>query len=156
MKVQRVHFNRQAATLRVMPRRKGKGHKGETIPLLLQAVDALQAFFDAKAEGAFSTASFYQRWKTAKAILVRELQKQVASAGGNPSTVKLARFRPYDLRHSFLTEIYRRSRDPKAVMKLGLHANFSTSERYIEGAVDESAQRAIEMWTSVPAGASRP
>lgn len=154
-KIRRVHFNRTAATLVAQPRRKGKGTKSETLPLLPQAVDALQAFFDARAEGRFNTSAFYQQWKRAQQALVAGVRRQVEEAGGDLSTIVLPRIRPYDLRHSFGTEIYRRSRDVMAVRRLLLHAKVTTSERYIEGAVDEAAQRAIDTWkrTVGPSGA---
>lgn len=155
MQLQRVHFNRKARTLAVQPRRKGKGTPAQTIPLLPQAVDALQGFFDAGAEGRFNMSAFYQQWKRAQHALERALRHQVEQAGGDPSTVTVPRIRPYDLRHSFGTEVYRRSRDLLAVRKLMLHAKVTTSERYIEGAVDEAALRAITTWAG-PSGAIIP
>lgn len=149
MQLRRVHFNRQAGTVVVQPRRKGKGTRVVTLPLLPQAVEALQGFFDAGAEGRFNTSAFYQQWKRAQLALEAALRESVAKAGGAPATITVPRIRPYDLRHSFGTEVFRRSRDLMAVRKLLMHAKTTTSERYVEGAVDEAAQRAIDLWREV-------
>lgn len=145
-RVRRVHFNRAAATLVLQPRRKGKGAHGETVPLLPEAVDALVAFFDAGAEGRFNTSAFYQQWQRAQRALERALREQVERDGGDPSSITVPHMRPKDLRHSFGTEVYRLTSDLLAVRKLLQHAKVTTSERYVEGAVDHSAGRAIEVW----------
>lgn len=162
MKVRAEDVHWQAATLDVTPRRKGKGTKARTIPLLPQAVEALKAFFAAGAAGAFSTSSFRHRWLGAQRRLVADLKRQAAARGDDPDAIVLPPIRPYDLRHSFLTEVYRQSRDLMAVRHLGLHAKAATSERYIEGAVNQSANRAIAQWagnttpqSEVPPGANQ-
>jgi integrase len=48
--------------------------------------------------------------------------------------------RPYDLRHSFLTEAYRVSRDIRATQELALHTDVRMTRRYTLGAVDERLQ----------------
>lgn len=147
MKVRRIHFNRAAATLTVQPRRKGKGVKGETIPLLPDAANALQTFFDAGADGSFSTSSFHKCWATAQDRLLAQLRKQAVTAGRDPSTITLPRrIRPYDLRHSFGSEAWRRSRNLIGLKKLMLHARLTTSERYVVGVVDEAAQSVVAAW----------
>jgi integrase len=152
MKVRRVHFNRAAATLKVQPRRKGRGTKGETIPLLPEAVNALQAFFDHAADGAFSTHSFYKWWHRAQQRFIAQLKTLTAEQGGDPATIELVRrIRPYDIRHSFGSEAWRRSKNLLGLKKLMLHARLSTTERYITGVVDEAAASVLAAWQTATA-----
>lgn len=147
MQLQRADFDEANATLRVMPRRKGKGTKGVTIPVLPQAVNALKLFFAAKAEGRFSTQSFYKQWQGAQKRLLRELRRVAVANGVDPSLVTLpGRIRPYDLRHSFGAEAARVSNNLLGIQKLMLHAKLTTTQRYLQGAVDESASRVIDIW----------
>ena len=146
MKVRPDHVDWTAGTLDVTPRRKGKGTTAKTIPLLPQAVEALKAFFAACAAGTFSTSSFRHRWLGAQRRLVAEIRRQVVASGGDPHSVTLPPIRPYDMRHSFLTEVYRRSKDLLAVRQLGIHAKVATSERYIGAAADPAARAAVDGW----------
>src|SRR6185503_680094 len=74
-----------AATVRVRPRRKGKGVEARTLPLTADGVAAFTAFHEANAYGTFATSAlnvvFKRAWKR---------------AGLTPTDVTL-----YDLRHSF-------------------------------------------------------
>lgn len=153
MKVQPGDVNWTAATLDVTPRRKGKGTKARTVPLLPQAVDALKSFFAAGAAGRFSTSSFRQRWLGAQRRLVAEIRRQVEASGGDPSAIVLPPIRPYDMRHSFGTEALRRSGDLVGVKELMLHAKLTTTERYIQGAVADSARNVLAAW-QLPTGAN--
>jgi integrase/recombinase XerC len=155
MKIQPGDVDWQAQTLRVTPRRKGKGTKARTVPLLPQAVEALKWFFASGATGPYSTSAFYKTWQTAQRRLVRELKRLVVQQGQDPHAISLPRIRPYDLRHSFGTEAVRRSSNILGVQTLMLHARVSTTERYLKSALDHSAQQVIEMWGERP-GASKP
>lgn len=146
MKIQPHHVDWQARTLAVTPRRKGRGTKARTIPLLPEAVDALKAFFSAGATGRYSTSAFYKTWQTAQRRLVRELRRLAVEQGIDPLTVNLPRIRPYDLRHSFGTEAVRRTNNLLGVQTLMLHARLSTTERYLKSAIAQSAQAVIEKW----------
>ena len=53
------------------------------------------------------------------------------------------RVRAYDLRHTFGTEMYRRTGDPLVVQHLMCHRQASTTARYIRAAVPEMVARAI-------------
>lgn len=140
--IRRADFDAQAGTLRVTPRRKGKGTKATTIPLLPQAVNALTLFFAAQAEGPFSTSSFHKQWTRAQARLVAQLRRTT----GNAKLALPRHIRPYDLRHSFASEAARLTRNILGIRKLMLHAKTATTERYLEGAVDESASAVIDAW----------
>lgn len=154
MKILPTHVNWQHATLDVTPRRKGKGTKARTIPIVPQAIDALRYFFAVGATGSFSTSAFYKTWMVAQARLVRALE-HIARQHDPHARITLARIRPYDLRHSFGSEAMRRSRNLLGVQRLLLHARLATTERYLLGAAEPAAQQVIEAW-SVPTGANLP
>lgn len=126
------------------PRRKGAGSAGRVLPLSNAAVAALQEFVDLNAFGTFQNAQ-----------LVRTFRLGAERAG-----VSLAKdARPYDLRHSFLTEIYRRTGDPFAVSELGLHATIEQTQRYAKGAVSARATkviRAVPRFSITKSKGSRP
>ena len=77
-----------AGAVFVPGRRKGKGTKGQTIPLASAGLAALRRFDQLDCWGPFSTSSAW-----------RSFQRACAKLG-------LAGLRPYDLRHSFGTAVY--------------------------------------------------
>jgi integrase len=109
----------------VTRRRKGRGTKTEVLPLLPQAVSALKEFDAAEAYGDFSTSAVYKSVQTAC------------------DRLGVRRFRPYDLRHLFLTTIAELTGDPIAVNFLGLHTTMKQTERYIERAKRTRAKAAV-------------
>lgn len=120
-----------AATVRIVPRHKGEGVEARTLPLTADGVAAFRDFHAANAYGAFATES-----------LNRAFKRGCKRAGLDPATVHL-----YDLRHSFLSEVYRVTRDLATVGRLGLHAEGSPmTARYAKGAnqaVDVAATTAF-------------
>ncbi len=128
-KVQREDLNLLARTLRVRPRRKGAGVEARTLPLLPQAVVAFQAFDAAGAYGAYSIPSLNQ-------VFVRACRRTTPPVSG----VSL-----YDLRHSFLTMLYRVTKDLATVARFALHANVAMSARYAMGAMQEVDRAAAEL-----------
>lgn len=121
-------------TLRVVPRSKGAGVEARTIPLTAEGLAAFKAFHAAHAYGPFATES-----------LNRSFKRGCAKAGLDPTTIHL-----YDLRHSFLTLLYRVTRDLATVGRLGLHAEGSkVTARYAKGAdqaVDAAAAAALNQF----------
>lgn len=117
-----------AKTLYVRPRRKGAGVKGRTIPLSDDAVTALTFFQKQQAFGTFQNKQLQQTFNSA---IVRSGVSVPPGA------------RPYDLRHSFLTEVYRYTGDLRAVAELGMHATLEQTSRYATGAVSERATKAV-------------
>ena len=110
------------------PRRKGAGAAGRALPLSAKAIEALQEFVALDAFGTFQNSQLVRTFKL----------------GAKRAGVTLADdARPYDLRHSFLTEIYRQTGDPFAVSELGMHATLEQTQRYAKGAVSERATKAI-------------
>jgi len=120
-----------AATVRVVPRQKGGGVEARTLPLTPEALAAFREFHAAHAYGEFATES-----------LNRSFKRGCKRAGVDPATVHL-----YDLRHSFLAQVYRVTRDLATVGRLGLHAEGSkVTARYAKGAnqtVDVAATAAF-------------
>jgi integrase len=106
------------ARLRVTPRRKGAGAAGRWIPLSPEAQAAMKDFARLACWGTFSRSSLCKAWK----------------AFGPKGT------NPYSLRHSWITELYRRSNgDVLAVKHLALHSMLAQTERYAAAALDERA-----------------
>lgn len=110
-------------TVRVLARKKGSGVAPRTLYLTPHGVAAFIAFDQANAygdhfKGANVNASF---------------QRAAAKAGLPLGTVTL-----YDLRHSFLTQLYRAVKDPSVVARYGLHKPGSkVTQRYVQAANDE-------------------
>lgn len=129
-------------SVRVGGRHKGGGVEARTIPLTAAGADAFRAFHAAQAYGPFATQS-----------LNRAFQKGCKAAGLDPRAVHL-----YDLRHSFLTDLYRATRDLATVARFALHAADSKmTARYAQGAnrdVDQAAAAALDAtWQTSRRGA---
>ena len=139
-RLQARDFSKDKRTLFVSPRRKGDGHPGVTLPLTKDATKALTAFFRGKAEGKFSNSSV---WKIFGHAVEAARKKWKKANRGKPWPAP-ENLRPYDLRHSYLTEAYRVTRDLRAVAELALHSDLRTTQRYAEAAVSETARRAID------------
>lgn len=108
-----------AGTVRIVPRNKGGGVEARTLPLTPDGLAAFADFHAANAYGGFATES-----------LNRSFKRGCKRAGLDPATVHL-----YDLRHSFLSQVYRVTGDLATVGRLGLHAEGSPmTARYAKGA----------------------
>lgn len=117
----------QAKTLAVTGRRKGQGTAGRVIPLTPGALTALRAMERTKAWGPFSNSSLRKAFRLA-----------CRKALGRDD------IRPYDLRHSFGTEVYRRSGDIRATQVLMGHSTPALTHRYTLAAVDPRVQAALK------------
>lgn len=132
-KVQAHDLQLTAGTVRISPRNKGGGVEARTLPLIPEALAAFKDFHAANCYGSFATES-----------LNRSFKRGCKRAGLDPATVHL-----YDLRHSFLSQVYRVTRDLATVGRLGLHAEGSKSTaRYAKGANQEVDQAATEAFTA--------
>lgn len=126
--IQPHDLNLVAGTVHIPPRRKGRGIEARTLPLTGPALEAFKDFHAAQAYGGFATSALN--------VSIKRAFKQV---GVNPQTVRL-----YDLRHSFLTELYRVTRDHATVQRLGLHAEGSPiTAIYTRAAHEEIDQAAV-------------
>lgn len=116
------------AIVYVRPRRKGAGVEGRELPLSPAGVSALKELQRLNAFGTFQNRQLGTTF--AHGITVSGVDVP-------PGT------RPYDLRHSFLTEVYRQTGDLRAVSELGMHATLEQTARYAQGAVTERATKAV-------------
>jgi len=99
-------FNPRTGQVRVSSREKGEGVEPRTITLVDDALVSMKAFHAANAYGRFALSSCNRSFKRGcKAI------------GLEPRNVT-----QYDLRHSYLTQYYRVTKDEATVQRVGLHA----------------------------------
>lgn len=123
-------------TMFIVARKKGAGVPGRTLPITHAAVLAFEEFVAHEAFGPFSNASLYKAFQRA---VGRAREKWCKHCGPWPAP---PHFRPYDLRHGFLTEVYRRTRDLRVTAELGLHADMTITAMYAQAAVSENANAA--------------
>lgn len=148
-RLRQTDVNFVVGTMRLQPRDKGAGSPAAVLPLIPPALAALRDYAAAKLwEQRFSRDSMNASWKRTLARTRRQIEA-AALETGDPSALHAFDAaipdgcRPYDLRHSFLSEAYRRTGDLRAVAELGQHADLRTTRRYTEGAVSERAAAAI-------------
>lgn len=126
MKLRPEHWDTKGHTLTIPGTSKGRGTKPYVIPLSPAAHQALTEFDALDAWGVFTWAPMARMWQTA------------ATAAKLPTGTV-----PYDLRHSFGTEIYRQTGDLKATKELLGHSSIRMTERYMLAAIPERQQAAI-------------
>lgn len=134
----------RAGTVTVPRRRKGKGAHGRTLKLTDAGLAALEHFAALDAWGPFSNSS-----------MIKSFHRACDAAG-------VPRCRVYDLRHSYATELYRRTGDPKATAEMLMHAPSSRMmDRYTIAGVEPRLKlaagafnRAVKApkWLAVSAG----
>lgn len=139
--------DRRRATVYIRPRRKGKGVRGCTLKLTPEAVQAFRLLAARKAWGAFQTRAVAKAFARAVARARRAYEADTRRPWPCPDNL-----RAYDLRHTFLTEAYRRTKDLQAVAELGLHRRFETTARYTQAAVTETAAAASKALEGVFGG----
>jgi integrase len=133
------HVQWDEATVLVLGRKKGKGTKAARLPLIPQGVAALRDLFALGAAGKFSTSSARTSWRRGIAAVVAQLAARDAEAARQFDEA-LKGARPYDLRHSYLTESYISSKDIRATQALAMHSDARMTERYTLAAVDPRLQ----------------
>jgi integrase len=127
MRYRPEHWDRKIQTLVVFT---GKGGRTRTIPLSTPAVEALEALEALGAIGPFSTSA------------VRRAFVRAAERLGFHGV------RPYDLRHSFGTALYRAAGDTRLVKDLLGHSDSRMTERYTLGHVPEAMRAATAVFES--------
>lgn len=134
----RRDWDEVAGTLFVQGRRKGGGGASRTIPLTTEGRAAMRAFDDANAWGAFQRSALHASFR--RACLV------VANRRRTPKAVRdvLLQLRPYDIRHSHATALYRASGDAHAAAIVLGHRSKQTTDRYIKAAVNERVAKAMK------------
>lgn len=145
------------ARLFLRPRQKGQGSAGVWVALLPAALEAVRAFIAAGLCGqTWSNASMGQTWRRGikrarKLAIAAEDETLVGELDALPPRCK-----PYDLRHSFGSEIYRQTGDLAATAELMQHRDLETTKRYTKGAVSSRVTAAIAKLKSVYASAVAP
>lgn len=123
--------------IRVPARSKGDGVEARELPLTAKGSAAFRAFHDANAYGTFDGSALNEA--------VKRGAKRIGITSG---------FRLYDLRHSFLTELYRQTKDLATVARFAMHAEGSPlTARYAQGAnqdVDRAAVAAFDTAMATP------
>jgi integrase len=127
MKLKPEHWDHRRHVLTVPGTTKGRGTKPYVVPLSPQATAALKAFDTLEAWGVFTRAPMARRWRDA-----------ATKAKLPPDTV------PYDLRHSFGTQVYRKTGNLKAAKDLLGHSSLRVTERYTLAAVPQHKIAAIK------------
>jgi integrase len=139
-------FDQAARTLRLTGRKKGRGTPARVLPLTVAGAQAIAALIAGGALGPFSDSSMHKSFRAA----CRRLEAARAELG---QPVALAGARPYDLRHTYATDLYRRSGgDLKAVKEALGHTSWVTSERYTRAGVPEHLARVIGALDAPKAG----
>ena len=121
--------NLPARQVAVAGRRKGQGTRGRIMPLTSKGVKAFRLMARESAWGPFTRAPL-------RRLLIRACQRALGHA----------RITPYDLRHFFGTEIYRRSGDIRATQILLDHSTERLTHRYTVAAEDPRVQAAVRAW----------
>jgi integrase len=132
----------------LQPRRKGQGADGVWVALLPEAVDAFRDFAAAGLFGrSYSNSSIGKTWRVGIQRANKQAAQYAQSTGDhgwlNELELLPPRCKPYDLRHSFGSEMYRRTGDIRAVSELLQHATLEMTKRYTQGAVSERVTAAI-------------
>ena len=131
MRYRPEHLDRTTQTLVVLT---GKGGRTRTIPLSTPAVEALEDLESLGAIGPFSTSSVRRAFiRAAERIGIRGV-------------------RPYDLRHSYGTALYRAAGDTRLVKDVLGHSDSRMTERYTLGHVPEAMRAATAVFEEHLAG----
>lgn len=101
-------------------------------PMTADAAAALRRFFACGCEGSFSTSSVRRIFLAA----VRAVEQAMRTERQDP-TFRLPAIRPYDLRHSFGTEMLRRTKNLETVAELLDHSSTTMTRRYALGAMPD-------------------
>jgi integrase len=141
---QREDWNRKAGTLLIHGTAKGGGTRPRTIPLSPQATAWLKEFDKADAYGSFSASPMVRLWRQAWYVMktgaTRTPRLEVPPDFPAP--------RPYDLRHSFATQVYKATGDIKAVQKLLGHSSLKMTDRYTLAGVEPRQVAAIAAFSA--------
>lgn len=120
--IERTDIDLDKAVLWVRARKKGRGAKGFAKPLTDDGILALRRFAALEAFGPYSASSAYKTFQ-------RAARGKLALGG----------LKPYDLRHSYITQLYDASGDIAATQAVAGHRSVTTTMRYAMRAVDTRA-----------------
>ena len=131
MRYRPEHLDRATRSLVVLT---GKGGRTRTIPLSAPAVEALDDLEKLGAIGSFSTS-------TVRRAFIRAAER-----------IGIRGVRPYDLRHSYGTALYRAAGDTRLVKEVLGHSDSRMTERYTLGHVPEAMRAATAVFEEHLAG----
>ncbi len=117
-------------------------------PMTRDAFQAFKRFVALKAWGPFNTRSLRHSLERARVKAEKALQEKHK----NPR-LEIPRLRPYDFRHSFATELFRRTGNLPLVAEMLDHSSLQMTKRYALGGVSDvmrSGMRAFEAATARP------
>jgi len=155
-----LELDRDKPCIYLRPRRKGKGQEyGKWVGLLPEAIDALRDFKSAKwvdddgnpRVGLFgvtwSNSSAGDTWKIGIANATKRARQIYDETGDRSWLDGIDRMppncRPYDLRHSLGSFVYRETGDIYAVKEILQHSEIEMTERYARGGVSDRVALAI-------------
>ena len=138
-----IQFNATAGTLFLEGRQKGAGTLSKTIPLTAAAVAALRDHFQWFPSGGGVAKN---SWTVVFHRAVGRVNHARAKAGRPPLPATL---RPYDLRHTYGTEAYRRTDDIRAIAET-LDVTVETALRYTLGAVSDQMRKVRDAMNGAP------
>lgn len=149
-RIQAADIDVKSRSVYVRGRQKGHGTKGRRVPLSPDGVKAFKAYIrnDAFA-GTFSRSSSWKSFRLA-------CKKVEEASRKTKRPISLAGVRPYDLRHSFGTQVYAASGDIRATQILMGHSKPEMTHRYTLGAVDEQVGKALAAFSARTKAGPRP
>lgn len=134
-------MNLEAGWIDRPKRKKGKGTKSRRVPLTEQGIAALKDFVAAGLIGKkFSRSSMCQSIYRACEKVARDAEQ----LGAHELAAALRKMRPYDLRHSYVSEVLEKSGgDFHATQLLSGHEHLSTTLRYGKRGVSPALASAL-------------
>lgn len=120
-------------------------------PLTTDAAAALRRFFELEFEGPFSASSARRLFVRA----VKDVEKAIQKERTDPTFRLPAGIRPYDLRHSFGTEMLRRTKSLETVAELLDQTSTRMTKRYALGAVTDVMREAAAAFEAGTTGGRR-
>jgi integrase len=134
-----AHLNFSAGTVYIDGREKGAGIAPRVVQLSPDAVTAFKAFHAANA---------YGPWTPGSIAATNAAFKRACRRIGLP----MHGINQYILRHSFLSSMYRVSKDESTVQRIGLHAPGSrVTRRYTKAAHPEIDRAAVDAFSAARA-----
>lgn len=139
-------------------RRKGRGVLTGRRPLTPRGVEALKRFIAADAfdrdpaQGqkakTFSRDSMRASFKRAVSKVLRALEASGAAGAELAAQLRRMKLRPYDLRHSYVSEVLEKSGDLHATQLLVGHADLRTTLGYGRRAINPALRAALDKVTA--------
>lgn len=131
----RTDWHQAEATVRVLARHKGAGGLSRVLPLSPKAQEAFAHLDAIGAWGTFSRSSVHTSFRRAC--------ETVAEHATPEEQALLKTLRPYDIRHSYASALYRQSGDAFAASHALGQRSAKTTKRYVRSVVQEKVTLAV-------------